>query len=428
MNKHVSRRALAAGVRAKTQTHRHARLAPWGLCRSSGQSLANCAASKRGIPWFAVVIAVAVVGCQRSAYEVSDDLGQRAAVTVSPRVLDEYAGVYRLPSGALFRVTREGEHLYGGTPPSRLYAQTTRQFTSNRFFGDIRFDRDAKGNVHRLDYRQAKRSHWCDRVDPRENPDPTQLVDAGGFQLRMLKLGQGFPAIVLEDGFGNGIELQFSLQSALSSVSSVIAYDHAGTGGSDRGPEPRNAQQVARELRIALANANVQPPFILVGGSIGGDYCRVFAREHPADVAALVLLDPTPDWEHLLEWAEANSPQRVEDYRRLIHETGDAMEMLMRHQEAGRLAEWQQLDASRRQARQALPLLHIPIIQVTGSVGQLWSFAADDKVRFFDAWLKKHIPHAQHVLAANSGHAVSMTDQDLVVDQVRRLVEELRGQ
>ena len=104
------------------------------------------------------------------------------------------------------------------------------------------------------------------------------------------------------------------------------------------------------------------------------------------------------------------------------------METLMRYQEAGRLAEWQQLDASRRQAREALPLLHIPVVQVTGSAGQLWSSAADDKVRFFDAWLKKHIPHAQHVLAANSGHAVSMTDQELVVDHVRHLVEEFRGQ
>src|SRR5690606_32017720 len=138
---------------------------------------------------------------------------------------------------------------------------------------------------------------------------------------RMLKIGQGSPAIILEDGFGNGLQIQASLQAALSEVSSVVAYDHAGTGGSDPGPEPRDAQQIARELRMALENAGVEPPFILVGGSIGGDYCRVFADLHPREVAGLVLLDPTPDWDELLRWAEVNAPNRAGNYRQLRDES-----------------------------------------------------------------------------------------------------------
>jgi pimeloyl-ACP methyl ester carboxylesterase len=237
-------------------------------------------------------------------------------------------------------------------------------------------------------------------------------------------VGQGSPVIILEDGFGNGIDMQSSLQSALSEISCVVTYDHAGTGGSDRGPEPRDARQVARELRVALSSADARPPYVLVGSSIGGDYCRVFAHEHPDDVAGLVLLDPTPDWEQLLAWGEANSPGRVENYRRLAQESGEAMEVLMQRQEVGRHAEWKQLAASRRQAREALPLPQVPVIQITGAGGRRFSSVVDDKVRFFDAWLQEHIPHAQHVLAPKSAHAVSITDQKLVVDQVRRLVEE----
>lgn len=371
-----------------------------------------------------VLASVLCVGCEKTDV-VSDELFPRAVVQVSPEVLDDYVGVYELPSGAMFPVIRKGELLYGGTPPTELHAQTTRRFTSNGFFGEVRFDRDADGKVRRLDFRQAKRSHWCDRVDSNAI-DPTHMVDAGGFRLRMLKIGQGSPTIILEDGFGNGIEMQSSLQAALSEVSCVVAYDHAGTGGSDPGPEQRDAQQVARELRIALTNAGVLPPYILVGGSIGGDYCRVFADEHPGEVAGLVLLDPTPEWDELLRWAEVHAADRSNNYQQLIDESEAAMHRLMHRQEAGRLAEWEQLPRTRRLAHDALSRLQIPVIQITGAAGRRYSQVVDDKVRFFTAWLEKHIPHAEHVLAANSNHAVSLTDQELVVGKVRRLTEELR--
>lgn len=370
---------------------------------------------------------VSLAGCGKSPDQTPEALLQRAVFQVSPKVLHDYVGVYRLPSGALFPVMQEGDRLLAGTPPTELFAQTTRRFTSNNFFGEIRFDRDTHGDVQRLDYRLAKRSHWCERVDPLIAVDPTQLVDAGGFRLRMLKVGQGSPTIILEDGFGNGIEMQSSLQAALADVTCVVAYDHAGTGGSDLGPEPRDAQHTARELRAALSNAGVSPPFVLVGGSIGGDYCRVFAHEFPEDVAGLVLLDPTPDWDQLLRWAEVHAPSRAESYRRLAKQSGNEMNALMRRQEPGRSAEWAQLSATRGQARDALTLLHIPVIQITGAAGQQFSATVDDKVRFFDAWLREEIPHAEHVLAHRSAHAVSITDQKLVVEQVRRLLDRLRN-
>jgi pimeloyl-ACP methyl ester carboxylesterase len=366
---------------------------------------------------------VALAGCGQSGDPASDDLFPSAIVKVSDSTLDDYVGIYRLPSGALFPITRTQDHLYGGTPATELHAQTTRRFTCNGFFGEIRFDRDSTGKVHRLDFRQAKQSQWCNRVDPGETSDPTKLIDAGGFRLRMLTVGRGSPAIVLEDGFGNGIEMQSSLQSALSDVSCVVAYDHAGTGGSDEGPEPRNARQVAHELHLALANANVHPPYIMVGGSIGAEYCRVFAYEYPDDTAGLVLLDPTPVWDELLQWAEVNASERVKNYRRVCHDSQLAMDRLMERQEVGRFAEWKQLAVSRQQAQDALPLPQIPVVQITGAGGRQYSSLVDDKVRFFDAWLQKHIPHARHVLAQNSAHAISITDQELVVEQVRRLVK-----
>jgi pimeloyl-ACP methyl ester carboxylesterase len=341
---------------------------------------------------------------------------------VNPNVLDDYVGTYRLPSGALFPVVRQEDRLLAGTPPHELLPQTTRQFRSNRFPGEFHFERAADGSVQRLKHRVAKVDHWADRVNPLTTPDPTRLVDAGGHRLRMLITGEGKPTIVLEDGFGSGIELQATIQAQLSQLTQVVSYDHAGTGGSDLGPEPRDGQQVARELQTALANAGLEPPFVFIGASIGAEYIQIYAHMFPEEVAGLVLLDPPPDWDNMLRWAEVHAPEHVASYRRLYDEVDGAMNELMRLQEPARNAEWLALETTRRQARDALPLPEIPILQITGARQRLTSSITDDKVRFFDESLRLRHPQARHVLATKSGHGITDTDSDLVLEEVRRLL------
>ena len=365
------------------------------------------------------------LGCTRPREEqVRERVLNRAAIRLNPRVLDDFAGTYRLPSGALFHVIRQENRLLAGTPPDELLPQDTRRFTSNRLPGEFHFERADDGSVKRMNHRLAKVDHWAERVDPGATPDPTQLVDAGGHRLRMLVSGEGRPTIVLEDGFGSGIELQAILQAELSQLTRVVTYDHAGTGGSEPGPEPRDAQQVARELRTALANAGMEPPFLLVGASIGAEYIQVYTHEFPEEVAALVFLDPPPDWDELIDWATVHAPGRVASYQKLHDELNRAMDELMRHQEPARNAEWLALDATRRQAREAWPLPGIPIVQITGSKHRQFSSIMDDKIRFFDDSLRRRLPHARHVLAPQSGHGVAVTDSDLVVEEVRRLLLE----
>jgi pimeloyl-ACP methyl ester carboxylesterase len=49
---------------------------------------------------------------------------------------------------------------------------------------------------------------------------------------------------------------------------------------------------VVQELRALLRVAGLSGPYLLVGHSLGGLYARRFAQLAPADVAALLLLDP----------------------------------------------------------------------------------------------------------------------------------------
>jgi alpha-beta hydrolase superfamily lysophospholipase len=120
-------------------------------------------------------------------------------------------------------------------------------------------------------------------------------VDVGGYGLRMLAAGKGSPTVVLESGLGGGIESWQKVQSKVAQFSQVVAYEHAGAGGSDPGPKPRTGRQIAKELRIALKNAAITPPYVLVGHSIGGPYVHIFASLYPNEVAGIVLVDPTQE-------------------------------------------------------------------------------------------------------------------------------------
>src|SRR6187399_941935 len=90
-------------------------------------------------------------------------------------------------------------------------------------------------------------------------------VDAGGHDLHMLVVGEEGPVVVLESGWpGCGLGWE-RVRGPVAQFAQVVTYDRAGTGKSDAGPESRDARQIAIELRLALRNAGLPPPYILVG-------------------------------------------------------------------------------------------------------------------------------------------------------------------
>lgn len=373
---------------------------------------------------FALAI-YAVPGCKPPTVDRAKDALGRAKIRVTPAVLDTYAGTYRLASGAHLPVVRDGDRLFAGTALYELLPQTTRHFSSNHLPGQFHFERSADGAIT-LRRRLGKHDSICQRIEGNVAKDPSRLVGVDGHQLRMLIAGSGSPTIVLEDGIGNGIEFQAELQAELAKLSTTVSYDHASTGGSTSGPFPRDATRIAHELRLALRSAGLAPPFVLIGGSIGAEYIRIFAAEFPEETCGLILLDPTPDWEQLLDWAAIHAPTRVNTYRRLVLDGNAMMDRLMSVQEPGRAAEWDALEITRAMAQRTVLSPEILIVQITGAGGRQTSSIMDDKIRFFDDWLRKHLPQARHVLALHSGHSIPITDRQLVLDEVERILIDLR--
>jgi pimeloyl-ACP methyl ester carboxylesterase len=122
---------------------------------------------------------------------------------------------------------------------------------------------------------------------------PQQLVDVGGGRkMNLYCVGSGSPTIILESGFGSAMWTWGYVQGTLAKLTRTCAYDRAGYGFSDPGPMPRTASTIATDLHELLAHANIPPPYVLVGHSLGGYHVRLFADEYPNTVLGLVLLDP----------------------------------------------------------------------------------------------------------------------------------------
>nr|WP_281398625.1 alpha/beta hydrolase [Saccharopolyspora gloriosae] len=70
----------------------------------------------------------------------------------------------------------------------------------------------------------------------------------------------------------------------------VILHDRPGAG---EGETVGTLQETAHALHATLRES-AAGPVVVVGHSLGGALAALLARDHPEDVAGLVLLDPTP--------------------------------------------------------------------------------------------------------------------------------------
>lgn len=105
-------------------------------------------------------------------------------------------------------------------------------------------------------------------------------------------VGQGKPVVVLQSSIGDGRDPWVPVLSELRDRYKVFAYDRPGYGDSTATPPtPRNPCGIATELHDLLHASGVQPPYLLVGHSMGGLYQYAFSRLYPDEVAGLVLVD-----------------------------------------------------------------------------------------------------------------------------------------
>jgi len=111
------------------------------------------------------------------------------------------------------------------------------------------------------------------------------------------------PTVWMEAGaFGLAADFAAIQEKLAAKGVRSCAYDRAGLGWSDPGPAPRDSRAIADDLAKLMAASGETGPFILMAHSMAGLHVRLFAAEHPEQVAGLVLI-------------EAATPEMIDDPR-----------------------------------------------------------------------------------------------------------------
>jgi len=286
--------------------------------------------------------------------------------------------------------------------------------------------------------------------DAKAYPPPGQLVDVGGYRLHIQCMGSGSPTVVLDAGLGGTSLDWYLVQNDLSKTNRVCAYDRAGLGWSEAGPQPRTPNQIARELYTLLNNAGIEGPYVLVGHSLAGKNIRIFTQQHPDLVAGMVLIDARSEYvdaqtslaeaqgfQDMMEaqenfkgllrrvglirlvgasfWSMPGVPEKISTEMALLSTTQQSRDTVIAEAQ-GRAADDAQLEA-------APSLGNRPLIVL----------AAEQNMKELPNW-----PEAQQRLAAlstkgslmvakGSGHYIQLEQPGLVLDAVRQVVTQVRG-
>ncbi|MDB5455865.1 MAG: hydrolase [Caulobacter sp.] len=130
-------------------------------------------------------------------------------------------------------------------------------------------------------------------------PRGTMLEIEPGRRLRLVCEGAASarPLVWLEAGaFGFAADWG-AIQDKLAAAGwRSCAYDRAGMGFSDPGPQPRDGLAIVGDFEKLIAASSEPGPFILVGHSMAGLRLREYAGRNPSKIAGLVLVDAsTPE-------------------------------------------------------------------------------------------------------------------------------------
>lgn len=248
----------------------------------------------------------------------------------------------------------------------------------------------------------------------------TRSEPVGGASVTYSVAGKGSPTVVMEAGLGDSKQTWFGMATRIASSARVFTYDRPGYSPSlnnrfqsDR-DGARTGQEVAVHLRQLLHEARVEPPYVLVGHSIGGLYVLAFAKLYPEDVAGIVLVDGRP--------AEFTAACKAADAG-MCEPPRFMVTMMPRHQKA----EVRGMAATEAFAPRPQELGTIPVTVIAATEPQIGGSR-----RFQTLWLEHQRAFAdaaangRYVAAQRASHYVHRQRPGLVADEILRLVERAR--
>jgi pimeloyl-ACP methyl ester carboxylesterase len=214
----------------------------------------------------------------------------------------------------------------------------------------------------------------------------------------------------------------------------ICSYDRANLGRSEKASKPRTFLDMARDLHVLLANAQIKGSYILVGHSMGGFLVRVFRDQYPEEVVGLVLEDAAhPDMGMRL--MEGLPPRSVFESQAVRTTRAYFNWMSTSNGRTPNDPEGVDLLTSNAQVHAVKPPGNLPLVVISRSPDNpSFPYSPDDLPAETNAALRQIWQDLQgelvglstsstQVIAARAGHSISRAEPGLVID----VVDEARG-
>lgn len=284
-----------------------------------------------------------------------------------------------------------------------------------------------------------------ERLEESHNPPPPgRLVDIGGYRLHIDCQGTGNPTVILEAGLGDVGTISWSaVQPAVAKSTRVCSYDRGGLGWSDASPFRRDPTHETNELHTLLTVAGIQPPYVVVGHSYGGDLARLLVSRFPTGVVGLVLVEAANEdqWDKIPEahadWGTYLKTCRAERIKarfglvRLGHDSVPSVAESFSYGPKQIVATcgeaWAILSRGPKEVKPARSFGALPLIVVSAGKN-FW-----EKAETWAVWQAMQASDSTmsscsaRVIAANAQHEVEHDQPDVVIAQVERMVSAVRS-
>ena len=248
------------------------------------------------------------------------------------------------------------------------------------------------------------------------------LVQVGKYRLNFQVIEGGDLTILLEAGGGMDSNEWNNLAPELArkTGSTIVSYDRAGFGKSDLPETPHDMREEVEWLWQALQKLKLDKDLILVGHSFGGWMIRLIASEHPDAVRGIVFVDPfTNEFVDLLgvEYLDnhpmagklpfdTSQPDKLTKFQRAaVRMTGDGLKP--------------KIEIMRKTS---IPP-DIPVVVITSGRPFLPKTEEQEAWRLSHEQMTASIEGAILVVAEESGHMIPMSQPDLIMEAVTKVLD-----
>lgn len=282
-------------------------------------------------------------------------------------------------------------------------------------------------------------------------PAPGEIISIDGADMHIYCVGEGSPTVIFEAGLGGNYMDWTLVQPAIGDHTRACAYDRAGMGYSDYIGASLNTEATAQRLYQLLGEAQIEPPYILVGHSIGGIHVRSFYELYPETVVGMVLIDSShenqsqylPEAPFLVDMLYSVAPMlaRVGVVRGLGLAEQNIADHLTPEQAAyvsamvNQTSFWQALSDEHQMAatdtnQTTAPssLVDLPLMVISQDVSLIEDSDPDMALLWLDLQgeLTALSTNSRDVIAEGAGHYVHYDRPQIVIDSILSILQDVR--